>query len=223
MKSYTYKEFRDICRTNIDAAGSESRRLREAKASFPKPSANERKAHSRDFHASLKRVNDEGADCDDPERLEILREQGRSLRLKANIENGARRAALVREREVPRLDARCWSWLYAMARLKTRQEIEGLKRGRHNANIPWEANAVRRLTSRLGSEGFEIQYKYGSVKFTMSQLAKWIFEPHSLPTFAASYLKEAKQKSQEVHEARLRAKYTLDDEEPAKLHQHVTS
>lgn len=199
MKSYTFKEFRDICRKNIATYAEHSETLRKAKAAFPRADAQAKKAHADETHILRRRIAAGAANGEDVSHLidkfEVLREQGRELRLKANVENGRRRAQLNQDRALgPRPLCRMWHWLYAMSQLKSRFEIENP----NNDGIGlYVARRVDHLVAGVSADinssecGFKIRYKYGEVTFGAADIEKWIFDTGTTLPSVAAYLRHA--------------------------------
>ena len=124
-----------------------------------------------------------------------MREQGRTLKLKANIEQGRKRAALYQQRNTEsRPLCRQYHWLQALAKLKVREEVEGsmcfdIERQQEGITPDKLFALVTNFegyTEDNYTGGFRIEYKHGSVVFDVPTIEAW--KSGRLPTNMWFYL-----------------------------------
>lgn len=192
----TYKEFKAICREEIAKQAEACRQLRIEAQAYPRVDRSTIKQHAHEYQLLVAAAD---ALPNGPERqalgdrIEVMREQGRQLRLVNNIENGRARAAINAKKVAgPRPAARGWHQVHTFARLRPREFCETTNAAccHDDKYLVWYS-ALRRVS---GDAKFDIEskltiaYKYGDVVFDFAAFREWIDNPSRLPKALQDYI-----------------------------------
>lgn len=198
MKTFKYTVFNSECRKHIAIQAEASRALRQSAVLTPSFEPGEvaaRRAHADEFFKLLKAAKLTSTKPVDTEEMATMREQGRTLKLKANIEQGRKRAALYQQRNTEsRPLCRQYHWLQSLAKLKVREEVEGamcFDIERQQEGVAFDSLFALAEKFEGGIEvndqaGFVIVYKHGSVVFDIPTIEAW--KSGRLPTNMWFYL-----------------------------------
>jgi len=192
MKTFTFQEFRDICRSEIGEQGAKSVSLRAEANNVPRVDRQSVRHHAREFRElKVDHANDPTPEKE--EKLTVMREQGRLLRVQENIDNARERAKLMQARLTPRTECRRWHWAYCFARLRERNRIEQKVNG-----VNFELTPVTwvELCKKLGvkpTSRFKLKYKYGSIVVDGYLFAEWANNPTVIPVAFSDYINKATQ------------------------------
>lgn len=190
MKVFTFQEFRQLCRAQIATAVATITDLNKQAAAFPRADRSAVRQHANEFRELLVDYSNDPTP-EKEEKLKVLREQGRTLRVTENIENGKKRCALNNAQRTPSVTARRWNWALALAKLRNLSDIEPkANEGAYDfVAVTWVE--LCKVIGIPATDRFRIKYKYGSIDFDGFTFGEWAHYPDQQLAEFTIYLQHA--------------------------------